>query len=174
MRLLSIAENVLAKIEAGIIAFFVSTMVLLAFLQVVLRNVFSFGFLWADPLLRYMVVWVGFLGAVLATKEEKHLGIDFLNRFLPGRILHLVKAIVEGFAGVVAYLLTRAAFEFLFEGITATETDVFDLSKRFYFGVIPVGFGLITLHFAIRIVRHSNSFFAGQRKQDPPAENPPA
>ncbi len=169
MKFLSFIEKLLTWIETGIVVVLLSSMVVLAFLQVVLRNLFSFGFLWADPLLRYMVVWVGFTGAAIATKEEKHLGIDFLNRFLGPRTLQVVKIIVEGFAMVVAYLLMRAAFQFLFEGIMEDEKDLFDLPKRLYFAIIPFGFGFITLHFFIRVISHFYRLFGrhGIREQQP-------
>ena len=167
MKILSTIENIFVKIETVMIIVLLAAMVVPSFLQVILRNIFSFGFLWADPLLRYLVVWVGFLGAVVATKEEKHLGIDFLNRLLRPRMLHIVKTIVDGFAAVIAYLLMRAAFEFLFQGITEDETDVFDISKRIYFAIIPVGFGLIAFHFAIRIVRHVYGFITNAQETQP-------
>lgn len=172
MKLLSLIEKILGGIEAGIVVVLLGSMVVLAFLQVILRNVFSFGFLWADPLLRYMVVWVGFLGAAIATKEEKHLGIDLLNRFMGPRTLQAVKIIVEGFAMVVAYLLTRAAFQFLFEGIAVEEKDLFDLPKRLFFAIIPVGFGLITLHFFIRLIAHFHRLFSGQKMPERQPSNP--
>jgi len=159
VKLISVVDKILSIIEATLITTFLTVMVMLAFLQVVLRNLFSFGFLWADPLLRYLVVWVGFLGAALATKEGKHLGIDFLNRYLQPRLLHAARTTVDSFAAIVAFLLTRAAFQFLLEGITADEMDLFGLHKRLYFGVIPCAFGLITLHFAIRVVLDLHAFF---------------
>jgi len=171
VKFLSAIENTLAKVETGLIVLFLGTMVILSFVQVILRDMFSLGFLWADPLLRYMVVWVGFLGAVLATKEEKHLGIEFLNRFLAPRTLHLVKTLVEGFAAVVAFLLTQAAFQFLLEGILEGEKDLFDLPKRLYFAIIPVGFGLISLHFCLRTIRHFSNFL---RKQERPEIQAPS
>jgi TRAP-type C4-dicarboxylate transport system permease small subunit len=64
------------KGETALIVFIVIFMVFLAFLQVVLRNVFSQGLLWGDILLRQLVLWIGFIGASLATREEKHINID--------------------------------------------------------------------------------------------------
>lgn len=172
MKLLSAVENFLVRIETALIIVFLGVMVVLAFLQVILRNLFSFGFLWADPLLRYLVVWVGFLGAVVATKEEKHLGIDFLNRLLSPRALHIVKIVVDGFAAAVAFILTQAAFQFLFEGITGAETDLFGIPKRIYFAILPAGFALIAFHFAIRVIRHIHDALKGAKPNQAPAPIP--
>ena len=146
-------------------------MVVLAFLQVLLRNLFSYGFLWADPLLRYMVMWVGFLGAVIATREGKHFGVDFLNRYFPPRILKGVKIFIDLFAAIVSFLLMKAAFQFLFEAIGADEKDLFDLPKRIYFAIIPIGFGLIGLQFFFNVINHLRNLIykkESQQKPEPP------
>jgi TRAP-type C4-dicarboxylate transport system permease small subunit len=163
MNIIKTIGGVLSSVERWLLVVLLGVMVVLSFLQVFLRNAFSFGFLWADPLLRYMVMWVGFLGAALASNEEKHFGIDFLNRYLPPRWLHIVKTIVNLFACVVAFLLTRAAFQFLFEGIDSEEKDLFELPKRLYFAIIPFGFGLIAFHFLLDVINHVRGIFTAER-----------
>lgn len=162
MKIINTINNKLFWLERSLLVIFLSIMVVLAFLQVVLRNFFSFGFLWADPLLRYMVMWVGFLGAVVATREEKHFGVDFLTRYLSPRLLDGVKSIVGSFAAVISFILMYAAFQFLIEGIGAEEKDIFDLPRRIYFAIIPVGFGLIGIHFVFNIIKHISALISGK------------
>jgi len=159
MKLIQQISDFFFRIERYLLTFLVIVMVLLSFLQVVFRNLFSYGFLWADPLLRYMVMWVGFLGAVLATHQEKHFNIEILNRFLSPRTFHVIQIGVNTFAMIVAFLLARSAWQFLFQGIEAQEKGLFDLPRRFFFAIIPVGFGLITLHFLFHVVHHIQSLF---------------
>jgi C4-dicarboxylate transporter, DctQ subunit len=165
VKIVDFLNRALSFIERWIIVILLIVMVGLAFTQVILRNVFSSGFLWADPFLRYTVLWVGFLGAVIATKEEKHFGVDFLNRLLPPRALHAIKIIVDLFAGIVAFLLMRAAFQFIFEAIGADELDVFSIPKRIYFSIIPVGFGLIAIQFVINMIYHIRDLVIGVREK---------
>jgi TRAP-type C4-dicarboxylate transport system permease small subunit len=162
MKILFSIEKSLAKIESAIIITMLSVMVLLAFLQVLLRNVFSFGFLWGDPFLRYVVLWVGFLGAVLATKEEKHFGIEFINRLLSPRMMHVARFIVDLFASVVAYLLLRASLDFLEMGFDENSLDLFDIPKKYYLTIIPLTFGFISFHFLLRVARHAYGIFKGE------------
>jgi C4-dicarboxylate transporter, DctQ subunit len=170
MKFIESINNALSFVERSIIVIFLGIMVVLAFTQVILRNAFSFGFLWADPLLRYLVMWVGFLGAVIATKENKHFGVDFLNRYLSPRVLLVVKTIVDLIASIVAILLMRAAFQFLFEAIDADEKDLFELPKRIYFAIIPLGFGLIALQFVFNIIQHIRNLVSNKAVQQ---ESPP-
>jgi energy-coupling factor transporter transmembrane protein EcfT len=69
MKILTAINAWIAKIETIIIVIVLAIMILLAFFQVVMRNIFDQGLLWGDIFLRHLVLWVGFLGASLATRE---------------------------------------------------------------------------------------------------------
>jgi TRAP-type C4-dicarboxylate transport system permease small subunit len=104
--------------HTGITLLLVS-MVVLSLVQIVLRNVFETGFVWLDPLLRHGVLWLGFLGAMLATAEDRHISVDALSRLLHGQTSHAVHATLRVAAAGVAlalanacYLLARAELEF--------------------------------------------------------------
>ncbi|MFH1156660.1 MAG: TRAP transporter small permease [Pseudomonadota bacterium] len=56
-----------------------------AVLQILVRNVSDSGIAWADPLIRILVLWAGLLGAMAATRQEKHITIDVLTRYLSPR-----------------------------------------------------------------------------------------
>jgi len=170
MKLIQKISDFFFRIESYLLILLVIVMVLLSFLQVLFRNLFSYGFLWADPLLRYMVMWVGFLGAVLATHQEKHFSIEFLNRFLSPRTFHIIQCGVSIFAMIVAFLLSRAALQFLLQGIEAQEKGLFDLPRRVYFVIIPAGFGLITLHFLFHVIQHLHGIFSKKSLTDNQAE----
>jgi TRAP-type C4-dicarboxylate transport system permease small subunit len=154
MNLLRRISDALARIERWLLVMLIIVLVVCSFSQVILRNLFSFSYLWTDPLLRYIVMWAGFLGAAVATGEEKHFAVEFVGRFLPPRAEHFLKGCISVASLVVVLLLTRAAYQFLTEGIGADEIDLFDLPKRLYFAIIPAAFGLIAVHFALHAVRH--------------------
>jgi TRAP-type transport system small permease protein len=53
-------------------------MVILVFGNVVMRYAFNSGITTSEELSRWLFVWMTFLGAVLALRENAHLGTDFL------------------------------------------------------------------------------------------------
>src|SRR5262245_17311104 len=57
-------------------------MVVLVFGNVVLRYVFNSGITMSEELSRWLLVWLTFLGAIVALREHAHLGIDMLVRAL--------------------------------------------------------------------------------------------
>ncbi len=144
--------------EKFILILILSLMVLLSFLQVILRNFFDTGILWLDPFLRHLVLWIAFLGASLATQNDKHINIDILSRFLSQKNKHISKIINQIFAAVVALLLFYASVKFIFDELDA-QTTIFTISsfeiKSYHMQIIiPVGFALMFFRFIISAINN--------------------
>ena len=67
------------------IAICLATMVVLVFTNVVLRYLFNSGIATSEELSRWLLVWLTFLGAIVALRQHAHLGVDTLVRALPPR-----------------------------------------------------------------------------------------
>jgi len=149
MKTLNKINDGIARIETSLLVAIVLFMVVFAFLQVVLRNVFDHGLLWGDIFLRHLVLWIGFIGASLATKERKHITIDLFTRLLKGRAQALAQMLIDLFSAFVAGLLVQASWAFVLEE-RAYETMLFSNIPSWYFQIIiPIGFGLIMSRFLI-------------------------
>ena len=76
----------------AVIAACLAVMVVLVFGNVVLRYGFNSGITISEELSRWLLVWLTFLGAIVALREHAHLGVDTLIRALPprGRLLCFV------------------------------------------------------------------------------------
>ena len=102
---------IFAKIEDGILVLILVAMIFLAFLQIVLRNVFGVGLIWVEPLVRQMLLWVALVGAMVATRDHNHITVDAVSRFLPpGRVKSASGLLCDTFAAVVCALLTYSTF----------------------------------------------------------------
>ena len=66
----------------GVIALCLAVMVVLVFGNVVLRYGFNSGITISEELSRWLLVWLTFLGAIVAVREHSHLGVDSLVRML--------------------------------------------------------------------------------------------
>jgi len=67
------------------IAICLAAMVVLVFTNVVLRYAFNSGIATSEELSRWLLVWLTFLGAIVALRQHAHLGVDTLVRALPPR-----------------------------------------------------------------------------------------
>ena len=102
---------IFARIEDGLLMLILVGMIFLAFLQIVLRNVFGIGLIWIEPLVRQMLLWVALAGAMVATRDHNHITVDAVSRFLPpGRIKFASGLLCDTFAAIVCALLTYSTF----------------------------------------------------------------
>ena len=89
------------KVLDGITVVFLAIMVVLVFGNVVLRYGFNSGIAISEELSRWLLVWLTFLGAIVAVREHTHLGVDTLVRMLPPtgkRVLFIVNYCLMLFA----------------------------------------------------------------------------
>ncbi len=154
MKLLLAFDRLLVKIETVLVVVFLSIMILLAFLQVMLRNFLGIGFLWADPLVRHLVIWVGFIGAAVATHEERHIGIDALTRFFSPRGKTAAHALTSLFAIVVCLFLADAAWVFLQDEKASGSDFMLNVPTWIALLVIPSGYVLMAVHFLVKVIQH--------------------
>lgn len=67
----------------AIMATSLALMAILIFSNVVLRYVFHSGITWSEEMSRYLFIWLIFLGAISAMKDNEHLGMDMVIKRLP-------------------------------------------------------------------------------------------
>jgi TRAP-type transport system small permease protein len=84
------------RVLKGAIALCLAVMVVFVFTNVVLRYIFNSGIATSEELSRWLLVWLTFLGAIVALREHAHLGVDTLIRALPprGRLICFVLSYV--------------------------------------------------------------------------------
>jgi len=99
------------RVIGYLIATAMAVMVALVFGNVVMRYGFNSGFTVSEELSRWLFVWLTFLGAVVALRENAHLGTDMLV----GKLSPLGKRICMGLSlGLMLYclwLLFSGAYE---------------------------------------------------------------
>ncbi len=142
--------NWLHRLEDWLLTVLVVGLVVLAGAQIVLRNVFEHGLTWADPLLRAMVLWSAMLGALVATREDQHIGLDFVARFTHGA--------ARRFAHVIAHLFAAAlcgAMAWYGVGLVQLDLDgsahgAAGIPSWLLEAIIPMGFALMALRFFLR------------------------
>ena len=150
MKRLDRLDHIISRVENILIVFMLSLMIIMAFMQIVLRNLFATGFSWADVLVRYLVLWVAFIGASLATREGKHINIDVFSRWISGKTKSYIKTICELCSLIICALLAYAAVKFVLFEAQMGGTTFFGLPVWLPQLIIPITFGLMTFRFALR------------------------
>ncbi len=165
----SVDRLIAVAVNAAIVVLFLA-MLGIAAAQVVLRYFFDNGIIWGDPAARTLVLWVGFLGAVLTTRDNKHFQIDVLTRFLRPAGRKWFRRLSNLFAAVVCLVLAHASISFL--GFESGTRGAFNLPVVIVDVIIPAGFYLMVVQFALRMfVAVDGTPVAGSPKEDVHSEN---
>jgi len=139
-------------LEDGLLVFLLVAMIVIASTQILLRNVWDAGFAWGDPLLRIMVLWVGLLGAMIATRNNNHISIDILTRYLSERSKKITGFISDSFTLSICAVLTYHGTRFVMQDSEAGVTAFYGLPAWWFELIIPVGFAVMSLRYLMRCI----------------------
>jgi len=152
MILLKQIDQAIARLETGLITVIFSVMILLSFGQVILRNFFNESILWGDIFLRQMVLWVGFIGASLAARDQRHIAVDFLPNILPSSWRKPIQTLTKVCAAVISIFLARAAWGFVAYEREAGSILILNYPVWIFQTVLPYSFGLLTIRFILSAI----------------------
>jgi C4-dicarboxylate transporter DctM subunit len=125
-------------------------MALLPLAEAVSRFLFDRGLPGSGPFVQHLTLWVAFLGAALAAREGKLLGLS-TGQFLPeGKWRDLARVISGAVGAMAAALLCRAAVDLIrIERLAGTEVAA-GLPVWVAQLAMPIGFALIALRLVWR------------------------
>ncbi len=154
-------SDTISHLENFLLVTFMLFMIGLSFAQVVLRNVFSSGFNWADICLRNIVLWVGFMGASLATQQNRHITIDALTKFLSPRLQIVAEVLTSIVSTAIGGIFIWASVSFVLSEHEAESLAFLGIPFWVVELIIPIGFGLITLRFFLKALENISKLFSG-------------
>ncbi|WP_261133576.1 TRAP transporter small permease [Bacillus sp. Marseille-Q3570] len=142
-----------------LIALALTFMAVLVFGNVVLRYAFNSGITWSEEMSRFLFVWLVFLGAIAAFKDNMHLGMDLITNLLPKPLKKIVFVLSNMLVLYVLWLLFNGSLRMtlLNMGSLAPATK---LPLGFVYGV-----GVITsVSMALIVVRNLLAAFKRSSK----------
>ena len=119
------------------------SMILLAGAQIFLRNFFDYSIFWGDEMLRLMVLWLTVAGGLAASRMNKHISIEVLDRFLPSGVNHATKIIIDLFTASVCALFAWHSARFVMSSYEFGDTLMNNTPAWIMQIVLPLGFGLM-------------------------------
>jgi len=163
----SSALALLHRGEDFVLALLLGTLVLIAPLQIVLRNFFDAGWVWADPFLRVLVLWIALLGALAASRQDKQISVDVVSKFLSDRAKAILGVILGVFTAVVCSVVTYHSWLFVAGEREFGSTAFSDVPAWICQIIIPFSFGMIAIRHLGRAYSHATQVFD---RSTPPSE----
>ena len=124
-------------------------MIAIAVGQIVLREVFETGFVWADELLKLMVLWLAMVGSVAACRDDRHIRIDVLSHLLPKGLIKSTRILVDLFAAVVCAVIAWQAWRYLQLEIEFEDQVLVNTPAWIAHIVVPIAFALVSYRFVV-------------------------
>jgi len=153
MKIVHTIDRALTFFEKGFVVFSLGTMVTVAFIQVILREVFSTGFIWADDLLRHLVLWNGFIAGSIVTREGRHIAIDIMPRLLSTSSKRWTEIFVNTGAMAFTLFLLKCSIHFIqTERQYATMSEALHINMWVLELIFPITFGLLSVRFFLRLI----------------------
>lgn len=103
--------NLLFRGVEILMAVFLAIMVLLVFMNVLLRYFFSSGLVWSEEVTRLCFIYLVYFGAIGAFRENRHLGVNTLLERVPSGVQKVLYLLVQLIIIWVMVLLVQGSWE---------------------------------------------------------------
>lgn len=162
-RVLKVLERAGKWGEDAILVLILTAMIALATGQILLRNFMDVGFIWADEMLRMLVLWIAVAGALAASREDKHISIDVLTRYLPPALERFARLVIHAFTAGVCGVVAWHSLRFVQTTHEFGDVLLGDFPAWILQSVLPVGFGLIAWRYTLFTFRDITGLFRRER-----------
>lgn len=140
-------QIILHRLEDAVLVGLLLLMIGMSVTQIFLRNLFEAGIVWSDVMVRILVLWVGLIGAMVASRQDNHITIDILDRYLPERGKVYANFVVKLFTALICmiaayYSLLFVQMEFADGGMAFAQVPSWLCEA-----IIPFAFTVIALRY---------------------------
>jgi TRAP-type C4-dicarboxylate transport system permease small subunit len=161
-QLLGRLEQAGTALETIMLVSILTSMMLVAVGQIIMREAFGAGFGWADELVRLMVLWLAMIGSIAACRENRHIRIDALSHVLPDIAVSLISILVDVFAAFVCAVVAFQAWRYLQIEIEYDDKVLVDTPAWLAHSIMPAAFGLMAYRFLIGALQQVGDLLFGK------------
>jgi len=142
----------LNRFEEYVIAAFMLVSSVLVFANVFLRQL-DMGFPWAEELIRYLIIWITFLGVSVCVREGSHISIDAIPNMLKGKARQWIEALIYLLCVVFSVLMTWYSFKYLGRlSKTGQLSPALGVPMYSFYTVILISSFVIVFRYSFRLI----------------------
>lgn len=141
--------NYVYRVEEGLLVFMLLGMIGLAVTQIVLRGVFRSGIVWADPLIRMLVLWISLAGGMIASRQGRHIQIDIISRHLGERCKKISEGIVQMITAAICGVVGWYGIKFVQMEFASGDMAFASVPSWICAAILPLAFGMIAFRYAL-------------------------
>ncbi len=138
-------ESYFHKFENGVAMILLFAMALIPVIEMVFRRLLNTGIAGSIVYVQHLTLWVGFVGAIIATRDKRHLTITSLDEFMPVPVKKAASILRNFISTAICFALFLASIQLVrsesIAGNLALPTWVMEL-------ILPIGFMIMALRFS--------------------------
>ncbi len=136
-------ETILRTVLSAAVALVLAAIAVICFLEV-LRRPFGGSFVWYDEFVGYLLVWLTFLGAVLARSHHQHIGVENLLEKVSEGARRAIELVGHGVMIAVHIVLLLYGAQLVTRFLTERTITV-DIPVGLVYAVIPLSAALMLI-----------------------------
>jgi TRAP-type C4-dicarboxylate transport system permease small subunit len=161
--LLAGTMKVIERVIHAVIIVVVSVMMVNMLLGVFSRFIFHLGIPFTEELGRYLMVWAGYLGCVLALNEGSHIAVGAIVASFPPGVQKIVNTISTVIVTVFLILVVLTSFRHL-EGLKIQKSSALEIPMVIPYVSVTVGAGLMAVVNILRLLGYERPPAPAQAK----------
>lgn len=163
MKIITMCEmisDIIEKFAEFISTFFLITIFLILFLQVIFRYIFSMAIPWGDEAVRYLIIWVVMLSGSILVKHDDLVKVNFLDNYWPKNFIifrdFFYKIFFLLFFIILVKLSWNQALSSQKSKLVGFSSSGVDISLFIPYLAIPVGFFLMSVQIFFTFLKNIN------------------
>jgi len=128
---------IIEKILRFLVGFFVTILVIVVFSNVISRYFLHSALAWSEELSRFLLIWVVFIGAVLAYVKDEHLSLDILVKVLPPKVGRVIMIIANLLVIYALYLVTVGGYNIAMSYMD-WNSPALEIPYGYVFVIVPI------------------------------------
>ena len=147
------------KILSIACAVLLTFMTVLVLIQVFSRYILNSPVAFTEELVRYSLIWTGFIGAAYAYRKHQHVGVDLLVERLPAGARRVVHLITNALLVIINGYITVLSVQFI-QSSWIKRMPITKLPSSVVSTALVIGFGLMTIYslvFFVKDLKRSSS-----------------
>lgn len=147
--------------EQFLLAILSSVMVIVIFIQVVLRE-FGNSLSWSEELARFSFIWLVYLGISYGVKKQRHIKIDIMLQILKGKQRVILTTLANVLFLVFALFVVFGGYSIADKLLTfGQKSPALQIPMGLVYMATPVGMGLTSIRLIQSIIRNLKEIFTG-------------
>ncbi len=144
-RILDFFDNV--PVTKFISSVFILAMSVIMVMNVILRYCFHFSFNWSDEIIRYLCIYMSFLGVAASWKYGTHIGVTvFVEKMFPEKSRKYFRALLSYFGFVLVGRIVASS----------QTSPALHLPMYLIYGTVPASALLSIIQMLLQIFRHKS------------------